>query len=215
MTSKGPLWTILFFLILAYILITTVQAPGGSLNADLKLESAGKTTSVKTREPQEDLVPEGTPAAAFTLKKPGTLKTWKPQDDEGRPTLYREQDGEIHRIEFEEVADPYAAAQRMEARLEPGDYVITTPRAPEGIKNLDKAFGIAILIDLLLIVFANHHHRWRQRHHHKAPDEEQAEIYARKALMAGQQEKAIKTQLLKAGWPDKRVNHIIQRVRFF
>ena len=213
MTSKRPLWTILFFLILTYILITTVQTPDKSLDADLRLESAGKTTKVTTHEADARLVPEGKDAVAFTIDKPGTLTTPSRQDE--KPQLYEKQDGELHPIKFEETRDPYATTTLMETRLEPGDYVITTPQTTEGTGNLDKAFGIAILLDILLIVFANHHHRRRQRHHHEAPGEEQAEIYARKALMTGQQEQAIKTQLLKAGWPTKRVDHILQRVRFF
>ncbi|MFP4524305.1 MAG: hypothetical protein ACLFO2_03265 [Candidatus Woesearchaeota archaeon] len=213
MTSKGPLWTILFFLILTYIITTTVQTPDKNLDGDLKLESAGKTMKVATREADARLIPEGKDAIAFTVGKPGTLTIPPPQDE--KPALYKEQDGELHPIELEETRDPYATTPLMETRLEPGNYIITAPRNPEGTSNLDKAFGIAILLDILLIVFANHHHRRRQRHHHEAPGEEQAEIYARKALMAGQQEQAIKTQLLKAGWPTKRVDHILQRVRFF
>ena len=213
MTSKGPLWTILFFLILSYILITTVQVPGRSLEANLKLESAGKTTKVTTHEADARLVPDGKTAVAFTIDKPGKLTTQHQQDK--TPTLYKEQEGELHPIVFEETTDPYATTPPLEAQLGRGDYIITAPQNPAGTSNLSKAFGIAILLDILLIVFANHHHRRRQRHHHEPPGEEQAEIYARKALMAGQQEKAIKTQLLKAGWPTKRVDHILQRVRFF
>ena len=213
MTSKGPLWTLLFFLILTYVVIITLEGPQGVLESPPELETAEGTTTLETHEAEPDA--PGATNKAFTLTQRGILTLDPTPQAHDTFTLHRKEAGEWRELPLNETHDTFTPTPILETWAGPGDYVVATSHKESQDKIIPTVFGTAILITLLLLVLANHRHHRKQKHHHKPPSEEQAETYVRKALLAGRQESTVRTQLVRAGWPEDKVDSILQRVRFF
>lgn len=231
MRHKGPVWIIIFFLIIAFVLINTLETPSGYLHpVKIEATSEGFTTDTTITSTSARIETDEAVYQQFHLKIPkgpneakiAVEESWLQQEEVAPQTLKIYRKGTTG---WEE--QPRGEATRFSKEttiamenLTSGDYYIagTPGSAPKEKKGISAKAQLAILAGLITLLLFIAYHRdtsnEASKHERKRPGQEELDTYIKASLLAGHEEKDIKERLIKAGWDEERVHQGLRRARF-
>ena len=238
MQEKGPVWIIIFFLLITFILLNTVtiEQATDDLEAEMRtikgLPAKGNVI-IEERPPQTQTLEDKEiilQAISVTATDPREIEltidipySWLGhlRMSEQTLTLHHGSNKSWEPITIDErytYADQYTITTKT---IRNGTYILS------GIKNSDpnKARNIppiktqiiiliALFIALLLISNIRFGSK-KKKKEHKQTKEEKLEAFIRKAIIDKMKDEDIKEQLLSAGWEEKDVDQALRRARFF
>ena len=235
MRHKGPIWTIIFVIIIIFVLTNTLDMHGYFQAAKIDIISEDGFSEEKTittiDQPQQR---EGTLYQQFRLQTAPRENTasitvsdnWLRQEGiapESVIIYHQARDGE----EWEEktITSTLSFSDSTTytvQNMHSGNYYIigqpgTAPTAGTSRPSITLQLGIMIITITLLLFIAYHHHSSREvrKHEKKKPGQADLDKYIKKSLLAGHDEKAITERLVQAGWSEQQVTQGIRRARFF
>lgn len=242
MRETGPVWIVIFFLLVIFILLNTVsiEQTGANTKAELRsLQGISLKADIDLQNRPEQLPPQLSEdevvfqAFSLNMQAPERAQviidvptSWLEHRriDENTVSLYLLQNDTWTDVQ-PQARSSFSKQYTLTTTAEDGLYLIT------GIKNSDKdkksklpnlrvQVAILALLCLVLLFIGYHHQGQRERRtnarmNRKQEREQRIEGYIRKAIMENRSDEEIRAKLLSAGWDPEEVDQALRRARFF
>ncbi|MBN1274825.1 PGF-pre-PGF domain-containing protein [Candidatus Woesearchaeota archaeon] len=231
MEHKGNVWVIIFFLIIAFVLLNTFSLPASTpLSVDIKRGDNLVDADITEAHPLPGEAPPGKLYRSFTLATDyeGATMTFDISKEWLRQERVHEQAITLHRWDGEGWAavnttikvsytteTVYDAGEAMT-----GTYAITGEQGTaddlrSDLPSVQAQLGILILVIIVLLFIAYHRSGERRQPKQGTPDLQRLQAYINQSLLAGHGDNDIRERLISAGWDEKLVDQGLRRARFF